>query len=73
MEGDKKHLKEPKCSGGTKTDPLTIQEYEFFVQGGAGETEAAPPEVQNAKGIKGKNDEQNKSRIFFSSIDEIEA
>ena len=48
---------------GTITDPLTIQEYEFFVQGGVGKTEAAPPEIQNAKGIKGKNGEQNKSRI----------
>jgi hypothetical protein len=58
---------------GTITDPLTIQEYEFFVQGDAGETKAAPLEVQNAKGIKGKNGEQDKSRIFFSSMDETEA
>jgi len=72
MEGDKKRLKEPNCLEGGKTDPEPIQEYEFFVHGGAGETEAMPLEDRNARGIKGKSGEQNKSRIFFSSIEETD-
>jgi hypothetical protein len=73
MERDKKRLKEPICSEGIITDPEPIQEYEFFVREGAGEIEAEPPEAQKAKGVKGKNGEESKSRIFFSSIDEADA
>jgi len=73
MEGDKKHFKEPECPEGEKTNPPPIHEYEFFVHGSEGKTEAVLPEYRNAKGIKGKNGEQNKSRIFFSAIEETDA
>jgi len=65
MEVDKKRIEEPECLEGEKTNPPLIQEYEFFVREGEEELEAVPLEDQNARGIKGKNGEQNKSRIFF--------
>ena len=65
MEGDKKRVKEPESIEGEKTNPQRIHEYEFFVHEGEGETEEVLPEDRNAKVIKGKNGDRNKSRIFF--------
>lgn len=72
MEGDQKRPKETKRLEGEKTNSRPIQEYEFFVHGGAGETEAMPLENQKAGGVKEKNGGQSKSRIFFSSIEEAD-
>jgi len=73
MEGDEKSLKEPGSPEGERTNPQTVQEYEFFVRQGAGETGAMSLAEQKPGGVKEKNSEQNnKSRIFFSSIEETD-
>lgn len=65
MEGDKKRVKEPDRIEEAKTNPQRIQEYEFFVNEGEGETEEALPEDRHAKVIKRRKGDRNKSRTFF--------
>jgi hypothetical protein len=51
MEGDKKQVKELDRIEEAKTNPQRIQEYDFFVNEGEGETEEALPDDRCAKAI----------------------
>lgn len=65
MEEDKKQVKEQERIPEEKTSPTQIQEYEFFVDDGEGDTKKALPEDRSAKRVKRREGCRNKSSIFF--------
>lgn len=64
MAGDRKRVKEQDRTEEGKTTPPRTLEYEFFVHAGEGETKQELPEGRNAKPVKRRQGNRNKSSIF---------